>query len=150
MWLFKFLGLTVIFCVCGVGGILKAERLRCRAERLNEFIKALSRLAELIRIGNHEIFELCSLCFEEGLLNSENGKIVPLGECLEKGDCQIIEEFFGGFGIADTVAEQNRTELYINMLKREYSTAVELYKTNGGLYRSVGFMGGLILCIFFM
>lgn len=150
MWLFKALGLLFLFTACAMFGFLKSESLKKRKIALGVFIKALSQIAELVRIGTYEIEELCRLCFETSFVKMENGAPKLLCEELADSDKELIEEYFKGFGLTDTESEYKRTKLYISLLEQQYSSAAELYSKQGGLYRSVGLMGGLILCIFFM
>lgn len=150
MWLFKPLGLLFLFTACAMLGVLKSEALKRRTVLLKKFIKALSQVAELVRIGTYEIEELCSLCFEGSLVTAKNGEFCLVCEYLTAPDRELLEEYLKGFGIADTESEYKRTRLYISMLEQQYSSAAEAYAKQGGLYRSVGLMGGLIICIFFM
>ncbi len=150
MWLFKILGLLFLFTVCTVLGFIKSEALKKRTMALSVFIKALSQIAELVRIGTYELDELCRLCFENSFVTMENGRPKILCEHLLPADKELLDEYFKGFGITDTESEYKRTRLYISMLEQQHSSAAELYSKQGGLYRSVGLMGGLIICIFFM
>lgn len=150
MWLFKISGLLLILAVCSCLGLLKSENLKRQSSDLAEFIKSLSRLSELVRIGNYEIDELVNICFKKNLGFLQNGKFSITSSVLSDAQSRIINEFFEGFGFSDTEGEHNRTELYIKMLKNEQKEALERYSTLGSLYRSVGFMGGLIICIFLL
>ncbi len=150
MWLFKISGLLIILIVCGFAGILKSENLKRQSGDLAEFIKGFSQLSELVRIGNYEIGELSAICFKKALGFFENGEFIIACNSLTAAQKEIIKEFFGGFGFSDTEGEHSRTILYINMLKSEQKEVLARYATLGSLYRSVGFMGGLIICIFLM
>lgn len=150
MWLFKLLGLLIILTVCSGIGVLKSELLRKQADDLAELIKGLSQLSELVRIGNYEIDELVNICFKKSLGFFENGEFIINCHSLTEAQGKIIKEYFSGFGFSDTEGEHSRTELYINMLKNEQSEALKRYSALGSLYRSVGFMGGLIICIFLL
>lgn len=150
MWLFKLLGLLIILLVCSSFGILKSENLKKQASDLAEFIKSFSQLSELLRIGNYEIDELVNICFKNNLGFFKNGEFIINCNSLSETQRKIIKEFFCGFGFSDTEGEHSRTALYINLLKTEHEEALKQYSTLGSLYRSVGFMGGLIICIFLL
>ena len=150
MLLFKLLGLALIFTVCFASGFLKAESLKKRSDKLQEILKALNRLGELIRMGNYEIGELVGLCFKPSQATAENGKIKLSKEYLLKEDIKILEDFFTDFGVADRSAEYERTKLFYSLLESQHSAAAGVYGQLGRLYRSIGLMGGLILCIFLM
>ena len=150
MWLFKPLGLLLILSVCSCVGLLKSENLKHQTSDLAEFIKALSRLSELVRIGNYEIDELVSICFKKSLGFFRNGEFIITATSLSDTQNKLIKEFFIGFGFSDTEGEFSRAELYINMLRNEHAEALKQYSALGSLYRSVGFMSGLIICIFLL
>lgn len=150
MLLFKILGLLLILGVCVVSGFLKADVLKKRSEKLQKNLEALNRLGELVRIGSYEIEELVMLCFSADTVAVEKGHIKLSGEYLLKEDIKILEDFFRGFGMADREAEYERTKLFYSLLENQYSAALGVYGKLGRLYRSIGFMGGLILCIFLM
>lgn len=150
MWLFKTLGLLIIFSVCSGIGILKSENLRKQSCDLTEFIKSFSQLSELVRIGNYEIDELSSICFNKSLGFFEKHEFIINCSSLTETQNKIIKEFFEGFGFSDAKGEYNRAELYINMLKSEQKQSLSKYSAVGSLYRSVGFMSGLIICIFLL
>ena len=150
MWLFKLLGLSIILLVCSGFGILKSESLKQQSSDLAEFIKAFSQLSELIRIGNYEIDELVYICFKNNLGFLRNSEFIINCSSLSETQNKLIKEFFCGFGFSDTEGEHSRTVLYINQLKTEHEEALKRYATLGSLYRSVGFMGGLIICIFLL
>ena len=150
MLLFKALGLALVFGVCMLFGILKAEALKKRSERLQKIIKALNRLGELVRMGSYEIGELIKLCFKLDAVWLEKNCIRFSKDYLLKEDIKILEDFFVGFGMADRDAEYERTKLFYALLENQYSAAAEVYSRLGRLYRSIGVMGGLILCIFLM
>ncbi len=150
MWLFKILGLAAVFFVCSAWGFLKAEDMKQRERKLNQLLKSFSHMQELVRMGGYELEELCKLCFEPNLIIENNGCAGLKTERLAADDVKLIDDFFEGFGLGDAKAECERIKLFITLLGQHRDNAAELYETRGRLYRSVGVMGGLIICIFFV
>lgn len=150
MLLFKIFGLLFIFSVCAVLGVLKSDSLKRRGERLQDILKSLSRLSELIRMGNYEMDELVSICFDSSVISVSCGKFRLKEEYLLKEDVTLLRDFFADFGMTDKESEYERTKFYYSLLKAQHSTALKVHSELGRLYRSIGFMGGLILCIFLM
>lgn len=150
MLLFKILGLAVIFGVSAAFGILKADGLKHRCDRLSGIIKSLNHLADLVRIGGYEIDELISICFESDILSFKKGNFLICEEYLLKEDISLLREFFLGFGVSDKEGEYERIRLFCALLEPRFAEAQKSYSEQGRLYRSVGLLGGLILCIFLM
>ena len=136
--------------MCAVLGVLKSDSLKRRGERLQDILKSLSRLSELIRMGNYEMDELVSICFDSSVISVSCGKCRLKEEYLLKEDVTLLRDFFADFGMTDKESEYERTKLYYSLLKAQHSTALKVHSELGRLYRSIGFMGGLILCIFLM
>ena len=150
MLLFKISGLLVVFLVSASLGLLKSESLKLRCDRLEKIVKSLNRLCELVRIGGYEIDELISVCFDSNIINSEKGNFFICEEYLLKEDIDILREFFNGFGVTDKEGEVKRIKLFCSLLEGKHRDAQKAFLELGRLYRSVGLMGGLILCIFLM
>lgn len=150
MPLFKISGLIFVFGACALSGLLKAENLKRRSQRLEEILKSLSRLGELVRIGGYEITELINLCFDSKVIKNRDGNFFISEEYLLKEDTALLKDFFGGFGTADKEGEYERTRLYYSLLKQQYTAALRSYSELGRLYCTLGLLGGLILCIFLM
>ena len=150
MLLFKISGLLVVFLVAASLGLLKSESLKLRCDRLEKIVKSLNRLCELVRIGGYEIDELISVCFDSNIINSEKGNFFICEEYLLKEDIGLLREFFNGFGVSDKEGEAKRIELFCTLLNAKYQDAQKTFLELGRLYRSVGIMSGIIICIFFM
>ena len=150
MLLFKILGLGVVFLVSAALGRLKSEKLRQRRDKLGEIIKALNRLCDLVRIGGYEIDELISLCFDSSVLSFEKGNFFICEEYLLKEDISLLKELFSGFGVSDKEGEAKRIKLFCSLLEDKHYNAEKNFSELGRLYRSVGLLSGLILCIFLM
>lgn len=150
MLLFKITGFLLIFSACTAIGILKSDSLKQRYQQLEEIIKSLSILAERIRLGGYERDELIFLSFGDSLKIDSNFDIKLTYGSLSKDDLSLLTEFFKGFGMTDKDSEYERAILYSSLLKERLDSANKTYKEQGKLYRTIGVMSGIVLCIFFM
>ena len=148
MWLFKLLGLLLVFSGCFLGGMLMSEKLRLRTLKLEALVKSFSHLASLLKVGGYEVAELCGKCFNNSLITVKNGVFKVETKNLTSEDISILEDFVSDFGMLEPEGEHNRANIYSRLIDEQYSKAKDEYRSLSRLYRSVGIMGGLILCIF--
>lgn len=139
--LFKVLGFCLIILTTYTLGFLKSNTLNMRYKKLCCVKNALCDLKQRIRLNSGEIDKLISLSFKE---------IPDIYSYLEKSDTQIIKDFFENIGMADTKAECERCELYITMIDTKIKEAEKNYGELNKLYKSCGFFGGVLICIFFL
>ncbi len=139
--LFKIFGFFLIIFTTSALGFLKSNQLNLRFKKLQDIQKGICTLKERIRMGGGEIERLLRLSFTEYPINYTH---------LEKGDIEILEEFFKTAGMSDTKAEYERCELYINLLKSKSEEANKNYRETGRLYRNIGFLSGIFICIFLL
>lgn len=150
MWLFKASGMFLIFAVCTALGFLKAATLKKRAEKLLGFSRSVAELGERIRSGGGEIKGLLAVCFSDGMLNIKEDGLSVDGSFLKKEDTALIEEFFGALGMNDIHSEYERTLAYSELIKARYAEADAEYREQSKLYRSIGLLSGIFICIFFL
>ncbi len=148
MLLFKALGLVTLFFACSAQGFLKAQSLKKRAEKLALAEKGLSQTAEFIRGEGCEKERLVSRCFTEEMVIIGSQGVVVNGAFFEGEDILLMEEFFSGFGMGDVEGEYNRTRLYTQLIKKQKEQAQENAQRLCRLYRSLGVLSGIFLCIF--
>ena len=143
----KILGIFIIFSVCAVFGVLKSLSLKERTLALGFYLKGLHSLAERVRADSRELSILLPLCFEERVLFRGNS-IVFAGEYLKKTDIALLEEFFTTLGKGDKQSECERIWLFCTLLEKVKHEADAEYRKSGQLYRTIGVLAGLGICIF--
>ena len=147
MLLFKIIGLSLLFLCCCAVGFLKAAALSKRTQRLSDFIKGITELAERIRSESTEIKRLFEICFEKSLIT---GKNEPNEEYLLKEDIALLKEFFGSIGMRDSVSEYERCCLYKGLLENRRCDAEKRSRELSRLYNTLGVLGGIFVVLFFL
>lgn len=143
----KILGIFIIFSVCTVFGVFKSLSLKERSLSLEFYQKALHSLARRVRTDSRELSILLPICFEERVFFRENS-IVFDKEHLTKADISLLQEFFATLGKNDKQTEYERIKLFSELLEETKTEAFAEYTKSGKLYRTVGVLSGLGLCIF--
>ena len=139
--LFKLTGFVlIIFTTCSIGFLRSAE-LGSRHKKLQSIQKSITELKERIRMGGGEIDRLLRLSFSEYPINYNH---------LEKEDIEILSDFFANIGLSDTKTEYERCELYINLLKNKIEEANSKYRETARLYKNIGLLSGIFICIFLL
>ncbi len=138
MLLFKILGFLATILATYSFGYLKSHQLHLRSKKLHSIKKGLISLKEQIRVGYGEIKNLLSSSFSEFPLDTAH---------LEKEDITLLNEFFKDIGMGDTVSECEKCELYINLLNLKIEEADQNHKELSKLYRSIGLLSGVFICI---
>lgn len=137
--LFKVTGFLLIIFTTSAIGFIKSEELNLRYKKLCSVEQGIHSLKERIRLQGGEIDRLIHLSFQDYPINYSY---------LEKDDCEIIKDFFKNIGMSDTEAEYKRCELYINMIKGKADEALKKHRELSRLYKSMGVMSGIFICIF--
>lgn len=139
--LFKIVGLISVFIVCIALGFLKAFSLKGRYEDLRIATSSISKLKEKIRLHTGDKTRLFLECFSvppEKLINLNND------------DKALLNEFIINFGKSDTKAEIERCDAYISLFKTKMFEAKTEFDEQQRLYKTLGFLGGIFICIFFL
>lgn len=139
--LFKISGFILIIFTTFSIGFLKSSGLGSRYKKLESIQKGISELKERIRMGSGEIDRLLTSSFHEYPINYSY---------LEKGDIEILNDFFSNVGLSDTKTEYERCEIYINLLKNKIEEANAKYRETARLYKSIGLLSGIFICIFLL
>ena len=147
--LFKFSGLVLIFLTCVSAGYIKSLSLRKKSENLRIAANSAAELASRIKIGG-EIFELISLSFDNSLVKCSDGKITVNRQAFFKEEAALLEEFFSDIGMRDSIAEQERTAAFAEILGKRHGDSLHSSSELCRLYNSIGVLGGIFLCIFFL
>lgn len=139
--LFKIIGLVLILSVCTAVGFLKALSLKLRVTRLQEIKSGLFTLKEKLRLRSGDKSRLLNECF---LSPPESFTE------LKHSDLLLWKEFLKDFGMSDTAAEYQRCESYIALFDAKITDAQKSFDEQQKLYKSLGFLGGLFVCIFLL
>ncbi len=137
--LFKVTGFLLIIFTTTAIGFIKSGELNMRYKKLCTIQQGIHNLKERIRLHSGEIDRLIALSFSEYPINYKY---------LEKDECEIIDDFFANLGMSDTDAEYKRCELYINMINNKADEALKKHRELSRLYKSIGVMSGIFICIF--
>lgn len=141
IWLFKLSGFGLILLTTYIAGYLKSNSLNLRRKKLIAIKSAINDLKQRIRLSHTEIDKLISISFKD---------IDDMYSNLEKSDTEIIKDFFKDIGMSDTKAEYERCELYLSLLDTQIIEAEKNYTELSKLYKSIGFLSGIFICIFFL
>ena len=134
--LFKTLGLLMILIVCTALGFLKALSLKTRLSGLNEIKNGLFLLKERLRLHCGNKKQLLNLCFNKNT------------DYLKGDDLALWNDFLNGFGMNDTKTEFNRCESYITLFDNKIKDAEKTFNEQQKLYKCLGFLCGVFICIF--
>ncbi len=138
MLLFKLCGFALVIFSCAFVGFLKANHLNMRVKKLCYLQKGITRFKELVRLHGGETDRLLDKCFESRPIDYSY---------LELGDHEIVSGLFEEIGMLDTESACNRCELCLSMLKTKYDEAQKKYRDLGKLYKSIGALTGVFICI---
>ena len=137
----KTAGLMFILISCSAVGLIKADALKKRSLKLKHICLSLEKLYQLVENSPLESAELINLSF--GLTNPEEDTAY-----LKPEDTELLNRFLGEFGMGDRAKECRNISLYKTLFEKQLWQAEEnsnrLYK----LYNSLGFLTGLVICIF--
>ena len=110
-----------------------------RQKRLLVICNGLDKLALLITSSVKDLDVLLRESFK-------GGNIDTFG--LLKSDKEILDNLISTLGISNRKREYDYVILCKKLLEKQFSQAKEDYNSLSKLYRSLGFLGGLFLCIF--
>ncbi len=144
----KILGLIFVLFSCTALGFYKSYKLSCRCKKLKEICLSLEKLAQLINSSTGELNRLLALSFRTDLLLIANDKPCFDTSFLQKNDTDILNTLFGEMGISQRENEYKRVVLYKTMLEKQSVSAEADVNKLSRLYNSVGFLSGLVICIF--
>ena len=138
MTVFKIFGLLSVLLSSTSLGFYKSYTLNLRCRKLSEFCVSLEKLSHFITSSFKDLDVL--------LRESFGGEIDTSG--ISKEDKEILEKLFSEIGISDRQRDCNNVLMYKNLLEKQLETAEDDCKRLSRLYNSLGFLGGLSLCIF--
>ncbi len=139
--LFKITGFALVIFTTSAIGFSASSKLNSRYKKLCELIKEISLLKEYIRLHGGESEALFKKCFSEYPINYAT---------LNKEDIETVDDFFKNMGSGDTKTEYDRCELCINILKNHANEAKTQYSQLNRLYKNIGVLSGILICIFFL
>ncbi len=136
---FKAFGLILIFFVCCTFGFLKARSLKARLDRLTEIKKGLFALKERLRLHGGDKEQLLKQCF---LFSDDSLSVLKTDELI------LWQEFITALGTTDTAASITSCEGYLALFEGKLSQAQSDFSKEQRLYKSLGVLGGIFICIF--
>lgn len=134
---FKILGLLSILLVCTAAGFMKAFSLKGRYDNLVTVKNGILKLRERIRLHSGNKSCLLTQCF-------------PASITLNGDDKKLFDEFIENFGKGDTREEIERSGAYASLFETKIKEAKKEADEQQRLYKTLGFLSGLFLCIFFI
>jgi stage III sporulation protein AB len=120
---------------------MKSNALNMRKKKLINIKNAITDLKQRIRLSHDEIDKLIAVSFKN---------ISDIYSNLEKNDHEIIKNFFKDIGMSDTKAELERCELCISLLNTQIAEAEKNCVELGKLYKNIGLLSGIFICILFL
>lgn len=135
----KFLGLLSLVISATAMGFYKSYLLGLRKRKLLDICNGLDKLARLIVSSVKDLDILLKECFK-------GGEIDTFG--LLNSDKEILENLIFTIGISNRKREYDNVILCKKLLEKQYADAKEEYESLSKLYRSLGFLGGVFVCIF--
>ena len=139
--LFKIIGFALIITTCGAIGFLKANTLNARTKKLHSLQKSVTMFKQLLRLGGGETDKLIARCFDS----------YPIDYTfLLEEDRRAIESLINEIGMLDSESACNRCDITLALLDALYADALKNYRELGKLYKSVGALFGIFICIFFI
>ncbi len=148
--LFKILGLLMILAAASCCGFWSAYQLQKRAKNLRALHRSLACLRDRIRLNEGEMERLLLLSFGNRVKIISAGKYAINADWLEREERELFNSLFYEIGMSDAQAECERIGYYMNLLDVKCGEAEQKYRELGKLYRSLGVLCGIFLCIFFL
>ncbi len=138
--LLKALGLIFIMMVCTAFGFLKALALKSRVDSLQQIKNGLLKLKEQLRLHKGNKQQLLKNCFPvfQNLLG------------LSRSDKTLWDDFITDFGKGDTKQEFERCNAFIALYDNALLQAKTECEKQQKLYKALGILSGLFICIFFL
>ena len=136
---FKILGLLSLVFSGTALGFYKSYLLGLRQKRLLEICNGLDKLALLITSSVKDLDVLLRESFKGGNMDTFG---------LLNSDKEILDNLISTLGISNRKREYDNVILCKKLLEKQFYEAKEDYNSLSKLYRSLGFLGGLFLCIF--
>lgn len=148
-FLIKCIGIIFIIGATSLLGVRSSLKLKKRADTLSWFVSAVCEIRDKVRSTGAEIPKIV-----EGLYAADRYFTVeaPFKVCLKNGaltekDQKLLNEFFAGFGMGDIASQISRSDMYLNLLQKEYEAAEGEYAEKSRLYKQLGFFAGLSIAV---
>mgnify|MGYP002523828656 FL=1 len=145
--LIKITGLALVLAVSTAIGFLRAAALKTREKRLFGLYLCMCDLKERIRLENDELRDVLKKSFNGQVSETDGGFKISVNGILPE-DEKLINEYFSSAGMSDPDAEYERAQLYASLVKKQHSAAAANSAQLCKLYKTIGFMAGIFICIF--
>lgn len=159
----KFLGAILIISAFGFWGISKSERLRKRRDSLLLTVSSLTLLeneidysqkdiaSALLSVGAVKGFplfrDIASRLKSSSVYEAFSDALASSDICLSKPDTEILLEFSQNLGALSKDSQIGSIRHAKELLHAANAAASEDYKKYGKLYRNMGFLLGIAVCI---
>ncbi len=143
----KLIGAAAIVIAASGIGFYKA---RCLEKRLSTLVKAARMLGEIKIALNY------SLMTTEDIITflETNSSLKQLAEqrngsisCLSERENQLLADFWAQLGSSDLESQLSSADMYIAELEEDISEIRESKEAKCRLYRTMGILSGLFICI---
>ena len=133
----KILGFLIIFLSSVLLGFLKAYSCEMRIKNLEKTVKELKIFSQKVKLGESEFEKILSENLKENYYKN-----------FEKKERKILSELFENFGTREKNLEYERILIYIERLENVFLETKEKTAPLLKLYKTLGFLVGLFICIF--
>lgn len=133
----KILGFLIIFLSSILLGFLKAYSCEMRIKNLEKTVKELKIFSQKVKLGESEFEKILSENLKENYYKN-----------FEKKERKILSELFENFGTREKNLEYERILIYIERLENVFLETKEKTAPLLKLYKTLGFLVGLFICIF--
>ncbi len=143
----KITGLALVLSVSTAIGFLRAAALKTREKRLFGLYLCMCDLKERIRLENDELRDVLKKSFNGQVSETDGGFKISANGILPE-DEKLINEYLSSAGMSDPDAEYERAQLYASLVKKQHFAAAANSAQLCKLYKTIGFMAGIFICIF--
>ena len=110
----------------------------------------MSKIEKLKAGELQELLSLLNLCFKDIKIAETEGGFIALDCDLNEEDSALLNEFLKGLGMSDSQSEYNRAIGYSSLFENKFKEAQKDSKSLCKLYKSLGVLSGIFICIFFL
>ena len=162
----KLTGAVMIITSGSILGILQANKLKKRADSLETIISALALLKCDINYGRKDLQKamrdlgknlkadffgrVADYMGDKGVKEAIKKALEEENECFLKSDKEPIRALGEVLGMTDAKNQSRAIDEAVIRLKKAKEDADENYKRLGKMYKSTGFLGGVLVAIVLM
>ena len=144
----KGIGIMLVMSVSVIMGFYFSSQTIIKNEKTRLIYRGINSLAERLRISSMKSKKLLKISFSEEVLYWKNEEYFIDKSNLSSEDISLFEEFLKGFGKGDTKSEYLRALGYAKLFENRYKELKEKSGPLCSLYRKLGVLTGLFICVF--